>query len=216
MQPLFLNMLTENNFVSHPLVLFIHFSFAANTGCWCLQYPNTKCFLLFTKVQIFLAGIWPLVWLFFDFMSAVWFFCTKALLVMFHSEISWPKKNSLYIPFTRTRADIQDGLLLCVCVCVSECARAPAAYSIHQPSWSVYTLYLVLHPLVIICSIPRSRQSRGKRREGLPAVMLQAKIFVTRSPVAVPSSVSQSLSFPLQLPPLSPSRASAHGCCSKR
>lgn len=172
----------------------------------------TKC----VQVQIFLGGMWPLVWLFFYFMSAVRFFGTKALPVMFHSERPRPKKKpSLDISITCTHDDIQDGLFLCVCLCVwvRPCPRRilyPSAilkrlYSISRTSSSCHYLFY-----------PRSRQSHGKRREGLPAVMLQAKIFVTRSPVAVPSSISQSLSFPLQLPSLSPSRASAHGCCSKR
>lgn len=79
--------------------------------------------------------MWPLVWLFFYFMSAVRFFCTKALLVMFHSERSWPKKNSCYISITRTHDDIQDGLLLCVCVfvCLSVPMPPPHTLSISHP-----------------------------------------------------------------------------------
>lgn len=69
-----------------------------------------------------------------------------------------------------------------------------------QPSWSVCTLNLVLCPLVIICSSLRRRRSCSGLREGLPAVRLQAKSFVTQSPVAVTSSISLSLFFPFSSP----------------
>lgn len=217
--PLFLNTLIENNFIriKFPSTSLVY-SFFLCCQHWLLMFPASKHKMVCAKcvqVQIFLVWMWPLVWLFSTSCQLLGFSAQKHDLLC--SILKDPGLQIyIYLPIYYTYPWWYPGWPLAVCVCVSECAHAPAAYSIHQPSWSVYTLYLVLHPLVIICSIPRSRQSRGKRREGLPAVMLQAKIFVTRSPVAVPSSISQSLSFPLQLPPLSPSRASAHGCCSKR
>lgn len=112
-------------------------------------------------------------------------FHTTALYVVIH-----PERHERENPWPRR-----------VRLCVRACSCA-AAYSVHQPSWCIYTLYLLFHPLVILCSSLRSRLSRRKLREGSPAVRLQAKIFVTQSPVAVSSCISQSLSFPFNSLPL--------------
>lgn len=83
-------------------------------------------------------------------MSAVRFFCTKALLVVFHSERSWPTKT-IHLSITRTHEDIQDGLLLCVFVCLSVPMPPPHTLSISHPeAFILYISYFILLSLSVL------------------------------------------------------------------
>lgn len=130
-----------------------------------------------------------------------------ALCVVIHPERHWHEKKAY------TRDYVRDAVMLCEFACLGVFMHrrllCPSAvpkrlYSVSRISFSV-----------IICSFLRGRQSCRKLREGLPAVRLQAKIFVTQSPVAVSLCISQSLSFPFNsFPSLSVSLSSRS--CSKR
>lgn len=87
-------------------------------------------------------------------MSAVRFLCTKASLVLFHSERSRPTKTtylSIYLSITRTHDDILDGLLLCVFVCLSVPMPPPHALSISHPeAFILYISYFILLSLSVL------------------------------------------------------------------
>lgn len=90
-----------------------------------------------------------------------------------------------------------------------------ALLSISRPRAFILSYYLPLHPPPPPCHYlfrPRKGDRAGVGGEELPAAALRAKIFVTRPPVALPSSVRPSLFvFPLAL-----SHDLLFGCRPKR